>query len=362
MKTEQMSNTIVKSRKRIKPRWTVTICAFVILFLIAPTVIAIIVHNQGANMRVDSPTISRWLRYEDVEGYPRRLTNFYSGGNRLQAYVYGEHNDKGLIVISHGLGWGAERYFVETMYFVDNGWRVFMYNNTGTHSSEGRGTRGLPQAVLDLDAALTYIANQNWDIPIKLYGHSWGGYAVAAVLSKGHDISAVVSLAAFATPMGVMLEVARDYIGLGFIATFSYPHLWVYHRLRFGQHAGLCAIDGINSVNVPVKVIHGTEDHFISYNGASIIAQRDRVTNPNVLFVSQSSPHQNGHSNLWRDSDAVVFMYEVDAILDNKLDYYGGEIPYESRAAFYTEIRNRVSAIDIEFMNMINEFFERHLN
>ena len=56
-------------------------------------------------------------------------------------------------------------------------------------SSGGSGTRGLAQSALDLDAALTRAEQE--DLPILLFGHSWGGYAAAAVLSVAVVIAAL---------------------------------------------------------------------------------------------------------------------------------------------------------------------------
>ena len=133
-----------------------------ISLLVIPMIVTIVIYNQTFGVRAESPAHSYRFRYEDVQGYTRRLTHFYSGQNKLTAYIYGEENDKGLVVISHGLGGGASYYFPETMFFVDNDWRVFTFDKTGSHYSEGSGTRGLPQSALDLDAALNYISSQNW--------------------------------------------------------------------------------------------------------------------------------------------------------------------------------------------------------
>ena len=244
-----------------------------------------------------------------------RLTYFYSGQNRLTAYIFGEDNYKGLIIIAHGLGGGAVSYLREIMFFVDNGWRVFAFDKTGSHNSEGRGPRGLPQSAIDLNAALNYIASQNWEIPIMLYGHSWGGFAVTAVLNFDHDISAVVSLAGFAEPLAMLHEGARLMIGaIGYVA---YPFLWAYQQMLFGQYSDLSAIDGINSGNVPVKIIHGREDNVISYSGAGIIAHRERINNPNAIFVSRYYPHHRGHNDLTLDSS---LMTEINDFFMRHLD------------------------------------------
>lgn len=109
--------------------------------------------------------------------YPRSTVYFMSAENKLSGYIYGEDNFKGLVVISHGRGASAEAYYSEIQYFVDHGWRVFAYNNTGIHPSEGDSAKGLSQSLFDLQAALDYIAGntQLSTLPIVLYGHSWGG-------------------------------------------------------------------------------------------------------------------------------------------------------------------------------------------
>lgn len=54
--------------------------------------------------------------------FSRRAVAFISGENRLRGYVYGAENDKGLVVISHGLGASSEGYFPETLFFIEHGW------------------------------------------------------------------------------------------------------------------------------------------------------------------------------------------------------------------------------------------------
>jgi len=298
-----------------KRKWTSIVAMLVIAFLVAPMLVTVLIYSQTFGRRFEGPA----FQHTYAADFPRRTTHFYSGPNRLTGYIYGEDNDKGLVVISHGLGGGAANHFPETRFFVENGWRVFKFDKTGSYQSEGRGTRGLPQSALDLDAALVYIASQNWGLPIMLYGHSWGGYAVTAVLNKNHDIAAVVSLAGYARPMAMLHENARSMVGP--FAYFVYPYLWTYQWFLFGANAGLSAIDGINNGTVPALVVHGTADDVVAYHGASIIAQREHITNPNVAFVTQYLPHHNGHNNL---------LYNVAAqtpLLDEILAFFTRALP-----------------------------------
>ncbi|MCL2187241.1 MAG: alpha/beta fold hydrolase [Defluviitaleaceae bacterium] len=334
------------------------IITVVLVLLAVPMVVTVFIYNQTFGRRAERPALSTKLRYEDVENVPRTITHFYSGANKLTAYIYGEDNDRGLVVIAHGLGGGAEYYFPETLFFVENGWRVFKFDKTGSHASEGRGTRGLPQSAIDLDAALTYIKSQGWGLPIMLYGHSWGGYAVAAVLNKEHEVNAVVSLAAFAAPMEMLQENARSF--MGGVASLMRPYLWLHQRILFGQNAGLCAVKGINNGATPVMILHGTADDVIAYHGASIINQRARITNPNVIFITHHLPHHNGHNNLLRPAAVQPYLDAFNAQWREAWEYHNHYVPEDVRAVMFAEIRDKASTLDADLMEKINTFFNAH--
>jgi len=367
-----------------------------ILFIILPMTITIVVYNHTFGRRAESPQYRAFLRYGDVYGYPKRIVHFPSGRNMLTGFIYGEENYKGLVVVSHSFGDGAEGYFNVIRYFVDKGWRVFAYDKTGSHSSEGNRTRGLTQSALDLDAALNFITKQEWGLPIMLFGHSWGGFAATAVLNFDHQINAVVSLAGYNRPIRVLHDTSRRIIGRA--GTLAYPYLWVYQRLLFGRNAGLSAVDGINKTDTPVKIIHGREDWLILYDSAGTIAYRDSITNPNVIFVTHYSHYHNCHMNLLMTADASAYVNELNQefielfnrytnrakhdactftcvhfhhvhMLTNRnisrcfcSQVYTGYIPTGVLSQFYANIdKNRISALNLSLMDDINEFFTRTL-
>ena len=306
--------------KNTKNRTIIFIGILVSLPIVTPMIPTVMIYNQIFGIRAESPPYRAFFRHHDFPEYPRRIVTFLSGRNMLTGYIYGEDNHKGLIVIAHSFGDGAEGYFNVITYFVDRGWRVFAYDNTGSHNSEGSRTRGLTQSVLDLDAALSFIAEQEWGLPLILFGHSWGGFAAAAVLNFGHEINAVVSLAGYNTPMQVLSDTARHLIGRA--GGFIHPYLWVYQRILFGKYAGLSAVEGINKTDIPIMIIHGTADGLIFYNSAGIIAHRDKITNPNAVFITHSLPHHNGHMNLLMTEDSLAYINELDEVFKGLLHRY----------------------------------------
>lgn len=54
-----------------------------------------------------------------------------------------------------------------------------------------------------------------------------------------------------------------------------------------GKTASLNAVDAINRTDVPVLIIHGTEDTSVAYAGSSIISKLNVMTNPNVKVSAE---------------------------------------------------------------------------
>ena len=303
------------------------------------------------------------LTYNDVSrDYARSEVKFMSEGNELTGYLYGPtKNPKGIVVISHGIGGGADSYLQEATYFAKRGYRVLSFSNTGSHESEGKGTTGLSQSVIDLDAALDYVESQAQfeKLPIFLYGHSWGGYAVTAVLNYDHNIAGAASVAGYNTPMEMIMAWSKPQMGV--ISYLEYPYLWIYQKLLFGGASNLSAVDGINSVETPVLIIHGEQDEVIDYNGPSIIAHRDEITNQNVVYITCSGQNQNGHSNLFMAKSATAYQNELNEELDLLAEEYGGEdqIPEDVLKEWYGDADSkRASELDEVFMQDVYQFFK----
>lgn len=295
--------------------------------------------------------------------HPRRNVSFFSGKNRLQGYIYGEENTKGLLVFAHGIHSGHENYMQEIIWMVDRGWRVFAYDATGSCTSEGRGTIGLVQSALDLDAALTYIESDETlnKLPICLMGHSWGGYAVAAGLYFDHGVKASASVAGYSDSVQMMMSFVTDKIGKAIV--LLRPFAYLENRILFGKHASLTAVDGINRANIPVMLVHGTADELVRYDVTGIVAHKNEITNPNVVIYPMSDEGQDGHSTIFHNKKSVNEIARINARLEELRQKYGKDIPDEERRALLDDA-------DLDLYNLpndkllgdINEFFDKSIH
>lgn len=172
-------------------KWLIILGVVLAVLILALFIITAVIVRTYA--RADIPEYTVRYYYEHYEkDYPREEVTLLSGENTLHAYIYGQQNDKALLVFGHGSGGFHEDYMDHIVWFVDHGYRVFASDLTGSGNSGGKGIMGMPQSAIDMDAILTYIENDPELSGMKkvLYGHSWGAYGVTAVLNFDHDVTA----------------------------------------------------------------------------------------------------------------------------------------------------------------------------
>lgn len=286
----------------IKIIWVCLI--FCVICPIAMAIIHGIVMGKYDYDRYDS---DYYLVYDDVKHeYPRKTILFESGKNTLSAYLYGEGNEKGIIVVAPGHSDSNDIKLYEIRYFVDAGYSVICFDYTGCYTSEGDSFGGYTQAVYDLDALLNYVENNGEfeDKQIYLFGHSLGGYAVAAVLGMEHNVKAVVAASGFDTPEEQWQYSVNKYTG--FLYSIIKPFNSLFISLKYGTDKSLSAVEGINNVSIPVMVISAENDSF--YGGFSpIYDKRDEITNPNCTFILMDEENHNGHYDYFLTDEAVEY-------------------------------------------------------
>ena len=302
--------------------------------------------------------------YEDyAQGHPRTAVTFKSGKNTLNGWIYCPQNTKGLIVFAHGIGCGNETYMNLLMPLTDCGWCVFAYDATGSCTSEGKGTMGLPQSALDLHNALLFVESdpQLSSMPLFVLGHSWGGFAVTAVQNFDHDIKACVSLSGYAEPYEELCEGCDRMVGSA--GPLLHPFVWLWNKLRFGKYANLSAVEGINKSGIPVLVVHGNDDETISYEGSSIISKKEKITNPNVEYYVFSDPRFNGHSSYFNTPEYVEYKKTILEPRQQELyAQYGTEnIPDDVREEFYALVDKTIyNGLNEELFSLIDGFFTKN--
>ena len=335
----------------------------ILLFIIALIITHLIMRTNFGRGEYPTYPVADYFYDHYKDAYPRRNVAFYSGKNRLQGYIYGENNTKGLLVFAHGINSGHESYMQEIVWMLDTGWRVFAYDATGSCTSEGWGTTGLIQSALDLHAALSYVESDETlnQRPICLMGHSWGGYAVAAGLYFGHNVKASASVAGYSDAIQMMMSFAEETMGKA--TALLRPFAYIEHLFLFGKYATLSATQGINRANIPVMLLHGTGDALVKYDSTGIVAHKDEITNPNVVIYPMSDKGQDGHTSIFHNAQSVEEIAHINAQLLALKEQYGEKTPDAERQRVLKDA-------DLDLYNLpndkmladINAFFEKALH
>ena len=172
----------------------------VILLIILP-IVTIIAYESIFGKRFETESWALFSVY-DYEGLRMERSDFQSDDITLAGYKYSKHNNetKGVIVIAHSLGGGGHNMYMPFVdYFCSQGYYVFAFDACGNDNSGGDSVKGLPQGLIDLDNAINHIKSveEYKDLPLALFGHSWGAYAVGNVLYRQPQVKAVAMIAGF---------------------------------------------------------------------------------------------------------------------------------------------------------------------
>lgn len=310
--------------------------------------------------RPDYAIVAGIRRIEQTNLY-REEFFFPSDKVNLKGYFYPADDEKGMVVISHGLHTGCDDYLPIIEYLVDNNYSVFGYNYKGTYESEGDSTVGMCESLVDLDHALDYIKKEKKYAGKKIFllGHSWGGFATAAVLSIHKEVAGAACIAPFNNGYTLIEEKGGQYAGKFASEGVPKAFLGAYQKFLFGKYTAYDGVMGINSVDCPVLIAHGVNDKVIDYDLQSIICHRDEINNDKVEYYVGTGLHA-GHESIWLSDRAAAYREEVKKELDDREKVKGDKLSYEEKVDYYKDIDdNLYSEINHELFDRILAVFGR---
>jgi len=328
-----------------------------IIFLICISAVAALYESIfGKRFEIyDSCMLPDMKSYQKILSEPVTFPS-KRGYNYTGSYYYDEKYSKfkGLVVFSHGIFQGHINYMPKIAYFAERGYKVFAYDNSGCHLSGGKTMRGLPQSAEDLDMALHYITQTN-KLPLFLFGHSWGGYAVSAVSCYSvYDIKGIFVQSGFNKTTEMLLEEGARRFGRWIYAYV--PYISMYERLKYGKSARYTAEKGIAKATAngtKVLILHSTDDKTISL-AHSVLANVER--NQNITLVTRKD---KGHNSL--DSDrSIKYREKLD---DEFYAQYGGNATDKKRREYFMEKADAkiYYELDYKLMKLVLDFYDTAL-
>ncbi|MEQ6120808.1 lysophospholipase [Reichenbachiella sp. MALMAid0571] len=225
-------------------------------------------------------------------------------GAELKAIAWSSPDPKAVLCIVHGLGEHSGRYQHVAEFFVENNISVFAFDLRGHGKSEGKRGHTPSHEILldDVEEILKAARAEYNDLPLFLYGHSFGGNIVAnyTLIRNTNELSgAILSsswLKAQIQPSALEFKVAKIINkifpsftqGSRFSSSMltkdaacndAYENDPLVHRkmsVRLGLEsydAGRWAIKNASRLKIPTLVWHGSEDEITSSEGSKQFAE-----------------------------------------------------------------------------------------
>ena len=266
-KTDNKQKKTRNKPRKIAKVITIIFVILLLVMLVGNGILTVVIYNQNFNVRGDS--YEPFMFYvEDFQGLSRTQYEFTSDkGQKLAGYLdeTSDENEsdepKGVIVLAPGFGGGGHNSYMDVAnYFVQNGYYVFAYDATGCDESEGEGVGGFPQGVIDLDHAITFVEglDKTKDLPICLFGHSWGAYCVSCIPKYHPEVKAIIECSGFNSSAEEFEAQGKEQAGSYIYTMMPYVHL--YERYKYGEYSKCNALDGLASTDAKVMVVHSQDD------------------------------------------------------------------------------------------------------
>lgn len=198
------------------------------------------------------------------------------------------------LVVLHGWGGNSEMMLPLADPFYRAGYALFFIDARNHGASDSDSFSSLPRFAEDLESALDWLQQQPETDPgrIGLIGHSLGAAAALLLASRRRDVAAVVSLASFAHPEGVMRR---------FLATRSVPFVpFGWYTLRYVQRvighrfADIAPQNTIRKITCPVLLAHGREDTTVPVEDAHLILAGSGNERTHLLLVAGEHEDYSG--------------------------------------------------------------------
>ena len=326
--------SFVKNKRRLILILVIAILSF---FLIIMPVSTVAVYEAIFGFRYETAS---WMRFsvDEYEGLTVKSSDFISDGVTLAGYQYEKETDtvKGLIVIAHGMGGGGHTAYMPFIdYFTSFGYRVFAYDARGNDESGGDSVEGLPQGIVDLDNAICHTKTiaEYEDLPIALFGHSWGGYAVANVLNFHTDIRFAIIIAGFNESEDMLSYQSEPYAGAG--VHVAMPYLQLYERIKFGQrYTNISAISGMENSKAGIMIVHSKNDTIVPTQYGYDKFYKEFHNSSRFTFVLYED---RGHEYLFYSQSSLEYREDLNSAYQDYVENEGIEHSEKAKSAFMND-------------------------
>jgi pimeloyl-ACP methyl ester carboxylesterase len=225
----------------------------------------------------------------EPEGLPWRQVGIpTANGKRLFGWWIPARPGAPTLVVMHGWGGNAQMMLPLAQPLHAAGYSLLLVDARCHGQSDDDSFTSLPRFAEDIEHAMCWLGEQPEakNGPLGLVGHSVGAGAALLVAARNPRVAAVVSLAAFAHPAGIMRRWMRaKHIPFWPLGAYI---LFYVQRVIGRRFDDIAPVNTISQVNCPVLLVHGREDDTVPVEEAEAIFARRKHPRVELLVIPGS--------------------------------------------------------------------------
>ena len=282
--------------------WTVSLLIVVAVVMVvaiaAYAVVAIKMHSM-----LDCRCTGEPYEASDygVESAEVKLTS--ADGIKLTAYEVRVERPKGVVICLGGIhSPTVTKWYGHSRLFADSSYSSLLLDLRSHGASEGKGIYAGPREWMDVDAAVEYIASQQYyqGVPIVVMGLSMGAATAVVSVGKNSRIDALISLSSY-SEWGYNFDRNVEQKVPAVVAKLLSPFVALVTKMRFGSMADITPERMIaNLGSRPALLVHSLGDRLVPFESferlTAVAPQVERwvLSGDNHCIIDQfDSPQQD---------------------------------------------------------------------
>ncbi len=232
---------------------------------------------------------TRELETVHPDGLPWRVEKIpTANGKQLFSWFIPGQAGAPALVVMHGWGGNAQMMLPLAQPLHAAGYSLLLVDARCHGQSDDDSFTSLPRFAEDIEHAMCWLGErpEAKNGPLGLVGHSVGAGAALLVAARNPRVAAVVSLAAFAHPAGIMRRWMRaKHIPFWPLGAYI---LFYVQRVIGRRFDDIAPVNTISQVNCPVLLVHGREDDTVPVEEAEAIFARRKHPRVELLVIPGS--------------------------------------------------------------------------